>query len=47
MQNRYFQNEGREYVLKEYSRWVRPLLNYSWNPCFLSAFNHVALGHGL
>lgn len=47
MQNRYFQNEGREYVLKEYSRWVRPLLNYSWNPCFLSAFNHVATGHGL
>ncbi len=43
---RYFQNEGREYVLED-SRFPRPLLNYSWNKRFLSAFNHVATGHGL
>lgn len=43
---RYFQNNGREYVLKT-ADFPRPLLNYSWNDCFLSAFNHVATGHGL
>lgn len=45
-QKRYFQNDGREYVIKDYNL-VRPLLNYSWNKRFLSAFNHVATGHGL
>lgn len=43
---RYFQNDGREYVIKDY-RMKRPLLNYSWNDRFLSAFNHLATGHGL
>lgn len=43
---RRFEKEGREYVLEDY-RTPRPLLNYSWNKEFLSAFNHVATGHGL
>ena len=43
---RYFDKGGREYVLEDY-RAPRPLLNYSWNSRFLSAFNHVATGHGL
>ena len=43
---RAFQNGGREYVLEDYHT-PRPLLNYSWNTRFLSAFNHVATGHGL
>lgn len=44
--NRYFQKEGREYVFEDYHT-PRPMLNYSWNKSFLSAFNHVATGHGL
>lgn len=43
---RRFENEGREYVIEDYHA-PRPLLNYSWNKRFLSAFNHVATGHGL
>lgn len=43
---RTFQNGGREYVLEDYHT-PRPLLNNSWNTRFLSAFNHVATGHGL
>ena len=43
---RTFQNGGREYVLEDFHT-PRPLLNYSWNKRFLSAFNHVATGHGL
>lgn len=43
---RYFKNGGREFAIEDY-RTPRPLLNYSWNDKYLSAFNHVATGHGL
>ena len=43
---RYFQKQGKEYVFTDYHT-KRPMLNYSWNSSFLSAFNHVGTGHGL
>ncbi len=43
---RYFKNNGREYVFTDYNM-KRPMLNYSWNKIFLSAFNHMLTGKGL
>lgn len=43
---RFFQNNSKEYIFTDYHT-KRPMLNYSWNKNFLSAFNHVATGHGL
>lgn len=42
----HFQKDGREYVFTTYET-RRPMLNYSWNERFLSAFNQLLTGHGL